>query len=157
MTSEIQTFINFFQYHITSVTSVQCSLSSILSSISSIATDKHINESHVDDAESDWTLLVFHWMLLEKSHSFSNCFLVEGLVELVEKDENLCKKLLDPRYVLALNELQQNPVVAMQKYKDDEELQDFLRQFCGILGEELFEANFLFTKKEISFYSQDTY
>ena len=69
-------------------------------------------------------------------------FLVEGLVELVEKDENLCKKLLDPRYVLALNELQQNPVAAMQKYKDDEELQDFLRQFCGILGEKIYEAIF---------------
>lgn len=47
----------------------------------------------------------------------------------------MLKKLADPRYSQALNMFRNNPEEGMKLLQDKEELQDFIKEFCGILGE----------------------
>ena len=62
----------------------------------------------------------------------------------MSKNETLIKKLGDPRFMHAMQEFQTNPAEAMQKYKDNMEVQQFLHEFCGIMGKSIYRI--LYTK-----------
>lgn len=60
--------------------------------------------------------------------------MTEDLLEKVQKNETLSKRLGDPRFLQAVTEFQTNPEAAMEKYQNNPEMQLFLKEFCGILG-----------------------
>ncbi len=45
------------------------------------------------------------------------------------------KRMNDPSFMQAMAEFQTNPQAAQQKYKDNKEMQTFLKEFCGLMGE----------------------
>lgn len=53
----------------------------------------------------------------------------------------LAKRMSDPRFMQAITEFQTNPQEAMVKYGNDKEIQLFLKEFCGLLGANLFIIN----------------
>jgi hypothetical protein len=57
------------------------------------------------------------------------------LLERVVKEPRLALGMQNPRFVAALGEMGKNPQAAMEKYKHDAGLQDFLRTFMGVMGE----------------------
>lgn len=62
-------------------------------------------------------------------------WLTDDLMKEIEANDTLFKKLGDKKYVDAVNEFQSDPVRAMERYKDDKEIQEFLTAFCKIMGE----------------------
>ncbi|XP_076445689.1 uncharacterized protein LOC143283369 [Babylonia areolata] len=62
-------------------------------------------------------------------------WVTDDLLEKVSKNETLSKRLGDPRFMQAVTEFQTNPKAAMMKYQSNAEMQQFLKEFCGILGE----------------------
>ncbi|XP_062599375.1 uncharacterized protein LOC134260862 [Saccostrea cucullata] len=62
-------------------------------------------------------------------------WLTDGLMKKIEANDALFKKLGDPRYVEAVNQFQTDPVRAMEQYKDNQEIQEFLTSFCKVMGE----------------------
>lgn len=61
-------------------------------------------------------------------------WLTDDLMKEIEANDTLFKKLGDKKYVDAVNQFQSDPVKAMERYKDDKEIQEFLTAFCKILG-----------------------
>ncbi|CAG5132590.1 unnamed protein product [Candidula unifasciata] len=59
----------------------------------------------------------------------------DDLLDKVEKNELLLKRFADPHFMKALEEFQTNPVAAMEKYKGNKEVEKFLMEFCGLLGD----------------------
>lgn len=53
------------------------------------------------------------------------------------KNETLGKRLSNPMFMQAMNEFQSNPTDAMEKYQNNQEVQSFLREFCGLMGKYL--------------------
>lgn len=62
-------------------------------------------------------------------------WLTDDLMKEIEANDTLFKKLGDKKYVDAVNQFQSDPVKAMERYKDDKEIQEFLTAFCKIMGE----------------------
>ncbi|KAL8559512.1 hypothetical protein ACOMHN_037176 [Nucella lapillus] len=62
-------------------------------------------------------------------------WVTDDLLEKVQKNETLSKRLGDPRFMQAVTEFQADPKAAMMKYQDSPEMQQFLKEFCGILGD----------------------
>ncbi|XP_061171279.1 uncharacterized protein LOC133180844 [Saccostrea echinata] len=62
-------------------------------------------------------------------------WLTADLMKKIEANDALFKKLGDPKYVEAVNQFQTDPVRAMEQYKDNKEIQDFLTSFCKVMGE----------------------
>ncbi|XP_048766342.2 uncharacterized protein LOC125673697 [Ostrea edulis] len=62
-------------------------------------------------------------------------WLTDGLMKKIESNDKLFKKLGDKKYVEAVNQFQADPVKAMERYKDEKEIQEFLTSFCKIMGE----------------------
>ncbi|KAK7108391.1 uncharacterized protein [Littorina saxatilis] len=62
-------------------------------------------------------------------------WVTEDLLETVQKNETLSRRLGDPRFMQAVTEFQTNPMEAMAKYQNNPEMQQFLQEFCGILGQ----------------------
>ncbi|PAA84762.1 hypothetical protein BOX15_Mlig027560g1 [Macrostomum lignano] len=62
-------------------------------------------------------------------------WLTEDLLARVESDEALLRGLANPRLSAALAKFQTNPRGAMEEYKDDTEVQEFLAKFSALLGE----------------------
>ena len=60
-----------------------------------------------------------------------------NLLERFAKNPKLALGLQNPRFVKAMEELQKDPQAAMDKYKDDEALQDFLQEFMGLMGDHM--------------------
>ena len=60
--------------------------------------------------------------------------MTEDLLEKVQKNMVLSKRLGDPRFMQAVTEFQTDPKAAMAKYQSNPEIQLFLKEFCGILG-----------------------
>ena len=52
----------------------------------------------------------------------------------IEDNDALFKKLGDRKYMEAVNRFQADPAGAMEQYKDDREIQEFLTTFCKIMG-----------------------
>ncbi|XP_074658463.1 uncharacterized protein LOC141911359 [Tubulanus polymorphus] len=61
-------------------------------------------------------------------------WITDNLLESVEKNPLLCSQITDPKISEAMNEFQTNPQEAMWKYRNDEEVQKFFKEFCGLLG-----------------------
>ncbi|XP_062607146.1 uncharacterized protein LOC134268926, partial [Saccostrea cucullata] len=60
-------------------------------------------------------------------------WLTDVLMKKIEANDALFKKLGDPRYVETVNQFQTDPVRAMEQYKDNKEIQDFLTSFCKVM------------------------
>ena len=61
-------------------------------------------------------------------------WLTEDLLSNIQKNETLANRLSDPSFTRAISEFQTNPQAAMLKYQNNPEMQQFLKDFCGILG-----------------------
>jgi len=61
-------------------------------------------------------------------------WLTEDLLQKIQSSGELCQRLQDPTFMHAIAEFQANPQAAMQKYGDNATMQEFFREFCGILG-----------------------
>ncbi|XP_055888153.1 uncharacterized protein LOC106061145 isoform X1 [Biomphalaria glabrata] len=59
----------------------------------------------------------------------------DDLLNKLEKNEFLLKRFADPHFMNALQEFQTNPQAAMEKYKSNKEVEKFLMEFCGLLGD----------------------
>lgn len=60
------------------------------------------------------------------------------LMQKITENPRLVAGMSNPVYMAALQEFQENPKRAMQKYKQNEQSKDILRfltEFCGVLGE----------------------
>ena len=53
----------------------------------------------------------------------------------IEKNEMLCKRILDPSFKAAITEFQTDPEAALEKYKDNVEIQSCFKDFCSIIGQ----------------------
>lgn len=62
-------------------------------------------------------------------------WVTDDLLQKVTANDVLAKRLNDPQFVQAINEFQTNPQAAMAKYQSSPEVQDFLKEFCGVMGE----------------------
>ena len=45
--------------------------------------------------------------------------------------------MANPRFTKAMQEMQENPEAAQRKYKDDEAVQDFFKEFMGLMGDHM--------------------
>lgn len=61
-------------------------------------------------------------------------WLTEDLLSQISSNEKLSKQLTDPRISKAVSWMQKDPKAAMEYYKDDIEVQNFFKEFYGILG-----------------------
>ena len=62
-------------------------------------------------------------------------WVTDDLFKKLEGRPDLLKKLSDPRYSQALNLFRTNPEEGLKLIQGNEELQSFIKDFCGILGE----------------------
>ncbi|ESO85762.1 hypothetical protein LOTGIDRAFT_204592 [Lottia gigantea] len=58
----------------------------------------------------------------------------DDLLKEIEKNDVLYSKLSNPQFSAAIAEFQHNPEGAMKKYADNAEMQKFLKEFCGVMG-----------------------
>lgn len=61
-------------------------------------------------------------------------WLTDDLMKKIEDNDALFKKLGDRKYMEAVNRFQADPAGAMEQFKDDREIQEFLTAFCKIMG-----------------------
>ena len=61
-------------------------------------------------------------------------WVTEDLLTKIMKDPTLSKRLTDPTFMAAILEFQRNPKAAMQRYHNNKDMQQFLQQFCGLMG-----------------------
>lgn len=61
-------------------------------------------------------------------------WLTDNLLSQINSNEKLSKQLTDPRISKAVSWMQKDPKAAMEYYKDDIEVQNFFKEFYGILG-----------------------
>eukprot|EP00794_Sanderia_malayensis_P000304 gene304-932_t len=62
-------------------------------------------------------------------------WITEDLLSKLQKNPKLFKQLQDPRFSQALASFQSNPQQSMLAFHNDPELQEFIRNFCAIMGE----------------------
>ncbi|KAI0210987.1 hypothetical protein LSAT2_004218 [Lamellibrachia satsuma] len=62
-------------------------------------------------------------------------WVTDDLLQKIQSNDVLAKKLTNPGFAQALNEFQANPQAAMAKYGNNPEMQAFLMEFCGLLGD----------------------
>ncbi|KAK6171508.1 hypothetical protein SNE40_019684 [Patella caerulea] len=62
-------------------------------------------------------------------------WVTDDLLKKVEKNETVFSKLSNPEFAKAITEFQTNPQAAMMKYANNSEMQNFLKEFCGIMGD----------------------
>ncbi|OWF38905.1 uncharacterized protein LOC110465696 [Mizuhopecten yessoensis] len=62
-------------------------------------------------------------------------WVTDELLENVQKNERLARRLQDPTFARALTEFQTNPQAAALKYQNNPEFQETFQDFCGIMGD----------------------
>ncbi|GFS12366.1 phosphatidylinositol 3-kinase vps34 [Elysia marginata] len=62
-------------------------------------------------------------------------WITNDLLTKIEKNDTLRNKFADVKFMQALEEFQKDPEGAMQKYKGNQEVEKFLQEFCGLLGD----------------------
>ena len=62
-------------------------------------------------------------------------WITEDLLSKIEKNPKLMKQLEDPRFSQALTTFQANPQKALLAVQNDPEVNEFIQEFCGFLGE----------------------
>ena len=68
--------------------------------------------------------------------------LLTGDAELMQKiasNPRLAAGMRNPKFAAAMEALQSDPVAAMERFRDHPEIADFLREYCGVLGEHFTE------------------
>ncbi|XP_070567548.1 uncharacterized protein [Ptychodera flava] len=65
----------------------------------------------------------------------SKGWITDELLSTIEKRPDLMRKLADPKFSEALAKFQANPQLASREYESNTEVQKFLTDFSGILGE----------------------
>ncbi|XP_025098824.1 uncharacterized protein LOC112566709 [Pomacea canaliculata] len=66
-------------------------------------------------------------------------WVTEDLLEKVQKNELLSKRLSDPHFMQAITDFQKNPQAAITKYQSNTEVWSLLKEFSGILGQHFME------------------
>ena len=64
-----------------------------------------------------------------------NEWLTQELLMKIAQKPNLMKTFLDPRFSTVIKELQTNPQECINKYKNNEEFSNFIKEFSSIMGE----------------------
>ena len=72
-----------------------------------------------------------------------------GVAELLTDDAELMQKIAsnprlsagmrNPKFAAAMEAMQRDPVAAMERFRDHPEIGDFLREYCGVLGDHFTE------------------
>ena len=62
-------------------------------------------------------------------------WITQDFLKKIEDRPDLLKKLADPRYSQALNEFTSNPQEAWKRVSGNKELESFIKDLCGLLGE----------------------
>ncbi|XP_045195278.2 uncharacterized protein LOC123550878 [Mercenaria mercenaria] len=62
-------------------------------------------------------------------------WVTDDLLSKLEKNEKLAKRLQDPKFIQAIGDFQKNPTEALQKYGNNAEVQEFFKDFCGLMGD----------------------
>ena len=68
--------------------------------------------------------------------------ILTGDAELMQKiasNPRLAAGMRNPKFAAAMEALQSDPVAAMERFRDHPEIADFLREYCGVLGEHFTE------------------
>ena len=73
--------------------------------------------------------------LLSNIVNNKNEWLTQELLMKIAQKPNLMKTFLDPRFSTVIKELQTNPQECMNKYKNNEEFSNFIKEFSSIMGE----------------------
>ena len=63
-----------------------------------------------------------------------DAWVTDDLLKKIEGNEDLFKKLGERKYMEAIAMFQKQPAAAMERYKHDQEVQDFFKKFSGIMG-----------------------
>jgi len=73
--------------------------------------------------------------LLSNIVNNKNEWLTQELLMKIAQKPNLMKTFLDPRFSTVIKELQTNPQECINKYKNNEEFSNFIKEFSSIMGE----------------------
>ena len=73
--------------------------------------------------------------LLSNIVNNKNEWLTQELLMKIAQKPNLMKAFLDPRFSAVIKELQTNPQECINKYKNNEEFSNFIKEFSSIMGE----------------------
>mmetsp|Transcript_1949 Transcript_1949/g.4194 ORF Transcript_1949/g.4194 Transcript_1949/m.4194 type:complete len:355 (-) Transcript_1949:367-1431(-) len=82
----------------------------------------------------------------KQKHSFLESlergeFVNDKLLGRLQDNGSLVERLKDPRYSAALEDMRADPSAAMKKYRDVPDVQNFFREFCGILGDHFIDLD----------------
>lgn len=66
--------------------------------------------------------------------TISDAWLTEDLLNKLGNNDKLMTMMADPRCEKALQEFQHNPDKALITYQHDKYIQEFFREFCDVLG-----------------------
>jgi len=72
---------------------------------------------------------------LEKLCFNTDQWATPDLLETISKNPRLVAGLSNPKFKAALEALQANPREAMKRFKDHPEILDYIKEFCGVMGE----------------------
>ena len=61
-------------------------------------------------------------------------WVTEDLLTKVMNNKTLAKHLSDPVFMQGVTDFQKNPQEALKKYQNNPEMQQFLKEFCGLMG-----------------------
>lgn len=88
-----------------------------------------------DPAPNNLRILEVQEAMKTSSFFQNKDWITEDFLKKIEDRPDLLKKLADPRYSKALNHFTSNPQEAWKAVNDNKELQSFIKDLCGLLGE----------------------
>jgi hypothetical protein len=74
---------------------------------------------------------------MKNTVSDTKSWMTPELMQRFAQNPKLAMGMANPRFVKAMGELQENPEAAMEKYKNDAALHDFLNEFTGLMGDHM--------------------
>jgi len=61
------------------------------------------------------------------------------LMQKIASNPRLAAGMRNPKFAAAMEAMQNDPLTAMERFRDHPEISDFLREYCGVLGEHFTE------------------
>ena len=61
------------------------------------------------------------------------------LMQKIASNPRLAAGMSNPKFAAAMEAMQRDPVAAMERFRDHPEIGDFLREYCGVLGDHFTE------------------
>jgi len=74
--------------------------------------------------------------LLREEKKWNN----DGLMERIKNSPRMQAGLSNPRYLQAIEDMKKDPAAAQAKYKGQKDIEDFITEFAGIMGEHFSEV-----------------